>query len=268
MPILRDFLSTNFGAPNQAVLPLKRTPNMTQQEFYQAQQDNQRTLLGTPVDQTIQPAAQQQFANDPRTSDYVAYGLQQMANRKAPPELSPGSRVKYADTTKADPSNFQDYYSMLGSINDIGKSATAAEEARAAYKRQQALAAAANSGSGGGGSTVSSNGSGNYVGSVPSNPKANFTFAQQIAPNYGWDQNQLAAWYQLGMKESGWNNNAQNPTSTAYGIGQFLDSTWGGYGIPKTSDPRQQVEAMARYIKARYGTPANALAFHNAHNWY
>lgn len=27
--------------------------------------------------------------------------------------------------------------------------------------------------------------------------------------------------------------------STAYGIFQFLDSTWGGYGIPKTSDPTQ-----------------------------
>jgi hypothetical protein len=240
---------------------------MTQEQFYQAQQDNMRTLMGSPVDQSVQPAAQQQFANDPRSGDYVAYGLQQMANRKAPPELSPGARVKYADTTQSDPKNFESYYSMLGSINDIGKSATAAEEAKAAYKRQQALTQAAKSGSGGGAS-VGSNKTGQYVGSVPSNPAANFKFAQNLASKYGWDENQLAAWYKLGMKESGWNNNAQNPTSTAYGIGQFLNSTWGGYGIPKTSDPALQVEAMARYIKARYTNPAGALAFHIAHNWY
>lgn len=262
MPILRDFLGTAFGAPNSAVLPLTRKPNMTQEEFYQAQQDNQRTLMGSPVDQSVSNAPQQ-YANDPRSADYVNYGLQAMANRKAPPELSPGSRVKTADTSQYAPENFQSYYSMLGNIVDIGNQQTAAAQARSAFQRQQSMQKIAN-----GSASVQSNGGGSYVGSVPSNPAANFTFAQQIAPNYGWDANQLAAWYRLGMKESGWRNTAQNPTSTAYGIGQFLDSTWKGYGIPKTSDPRLQVEAMARYIKARYGTPANALAFHNAHNWY
>lgn len=264
MPILRDFLSTSFGAPSQAVLPLQKKRNMTQQEFYQAQQDNQRTLFGSPVDQTVNNQ-QQQYANDPRSQDYVNYGLQSMANRKAPPELSPGSRVQTADKSQYDPNNFASYYSMLGSITDIGNQQLAAAQAKAAYKRQQSMMAAMNTG---GGASVGSTGSGSYVGSVPSNPAANFKFAQQIAPNYGWDANQLAAWYRLGMKESGWRNTAQNPTSTAYGIGQFLDSTWKGYGIAKTSDPALQVEAMARYIKARYGTPANALAFHNSHNWY
>jgi muramidase (phage lysozyme) len=32
------------------------------------------------------------------------------------------------------------------------------------------------------------------------------------------------------MRESGGNITAQNPTSTASGKWQFLDSTWGGYG--------------------------------------
>lgn len=262
MPILRDFLSTAFGAPTQAVLPLKRTPNMTQEEFYQAQQDNQRTLMGSPTDQTVQ-AQPEQYVNDPRSADYVNYGLQAMANRKAPPELSPGSRVKEADKSQYDPQNFQSYYAMLGSIADIGNERLAAEEARAAYKRQQTMMNAMNTAS-----TVQSNGGGSYVGSVPSNPQANFKFAQQVAPQYGWGEDQLAAWYRLGMKESGWRNTAQNPHSTAYGIGQFLDSTWGNYGFHKSSDPLYQVQAMAAYIKARYGNPANALAFHNAHNWY
>lgn len=100
------------------------------------------------------------------------------------------------------------------------------------------------------------------------NTPANFKFAQAIAPKYGWTGAELSAWYTLGMKESGWRHTAQNPHSTAYGIGQFLDKTWASYGIPKTSDPRLQVEAMARYIKARYGSPSRALAFHKRNNWY
>ena len=49
-------------------------------------------------------------------------------------------------------------------------------------------------------------------------------------------------------KESGWNPNAQNPTSTAYGIPQFLDSTWAGTGIAKTSDGYRQIDAGLIYI--------------------
>jgi SLT domain-containing protein len=70
------------------------------------------------------------------------------------------------------------------------------------------------------------------------------------------------------MSESGFRNTAQNPTSTAYGMFQFLNSTWAGYGVGKTSDPRLQTVAGLRYIASKYGTPANAWAFHLAHNWY
>jgi len=70
------------------------------------------------------------------------------------------------------------------------------------------------------------------------------------------------------MHESGYRNTAQNPTSTAYGMFQFLDSTWRGYGIPKTSDPRQQSIAGGRYIKARYGDPFGAMRFWQGHHWY
>nr|WP_239028778.1 transglycosylase SLT domain-containing protein [Pseudonocardia acidicola] len=69
-------------------------------------------------------------------------------------------------------------------------------------------------------------------------------------------------------RESGFNNTAQNPTSTAYGIFQFLDSTWGAYGAVKTSDPHAQAMAGLRYIAQRYGSPAGALAHENAFGWY
>ena len=68
--------------------------------------------------------------------------------------------------------------------------------------------------------------------------------------------------------ESSWNPNAQNPTSTAYGIAQFLDATWASTGIAKTSDPFRQIDAGLIYIDERYGTSCAAWSFHQANNWY
>jgi hypothetical protein len=62
------------------------------------------------------------------------------------------------------------------------------------------------------------------------------------------------------MGESGFRNTAQNPTSSAYGLFQFLDSTWGSVGATKTSDPWQQTIAGLKYIARSYGSPANAYS--------
>ena len=69
-------------------------------------------------------------------------------------------------------------------------------------------------------------------------------------------------------KESGWNPNAQNPSSTAYGIAQFMDSTWAGTGIAKTSDGYRQIDAGLIYIEQRYGSPCSAWSHSQANNWY
>jgi hypothetical protein len=60
-----------------------------------------------------------------------------------------------------------------------------------------------------------------------------------------------------------------NPSSNAYGIAQFINGpseyyTYGGN--PNTLVG--QLTAMANYIAQRYGNPANAWSFHQAHNWY
>jgi hypothetical protein len=68
--------------------------------------------------------------------------------------------------------------------------------------------------------------------------------------------------------ESNWDPDAQNPTSTAYGIAQFIDATWATTGIAKTSDPYLQIDAGLVYIDERYGTSCDAWAFHQANNWY
>ena len=69
-------------------------------------------------------------------------------------------------------------------------------------------------------------------------------------------------------KESGWNPNAQNPGSTAYGIPQFLDTTWGGTGIAKTSDGYRQIDAGLIYIDSRYGSPCGAWSHSQSAGWY
>jgi hypothetical protein len=62
--------------------------------------------------------------------------------------------------------------------------------------------------------------------------------------------------------------NSQNPNSTAYGLMQFLDTTWKGTGIQKTSDPVQQLIAGKKYIEDRYGTVDDAKAFRQKNGWY
>lgn len=96
-------------------------------------------------------------------------------------------------------------------------------------------------------------------------------YVQSEASKYGWDQGyQWEALQQLISNESDLRPAAQNPTSTAYGIFQFLDSTWGSYGCVKTSSPAQQSVCGLRYIKDRYGSPSAALAFWKAQSphWY
>jgi hypothetical protein len=66
-------------------------------------------------------------------------------------------------------------------------------------------------------------------------------------------------------KESSWNPKAKNPTSSAYGLMQFLDGTWEN---GRTDDPREQLRQGINYIKSRYGNPAEARRFHEAHGWY
>lgn len=95
------------------------------------------------------------------------------------------------------------------------------------------------------------------------------SYARSKLGELGWDDQEYAAldilWGQL---ESGWDPNAKNRHSTAYGIGQLLDRTWAGTGIQKTSDPYRQIDAALVYIRNRYGSPSAALAFHRRKGFY
>ena len=84
----------------------------------------------------------------------------------------------------------------------------------------------------------------------------------------GGNATQSSCLNQLWQRESGWNPNAQNSSSSAYGIPQFLNSTWASTGIAKTSDPYRQVDAGLVYVTSRYGSPCGAWSFWQAHKWY
>lgn len=89
------------------------------------------------------------------------------------------------------------------------------------------------------------------------------------AANVGWSSAaEMEALTWVINHESGFNPTAQNPHSTAYGIFQFLDSTWGDVGGHKTSDARLQAIYGMRYIAARYGDPIGAMKHWQALGWY
>lgn len=92
---------------------------------------------------------------------------------------------------------------------------------------------------------------------------------QSVAARYGWGAG--SDWSALDwiiQRESGWNPGAKNPRSTAFGLFQFLDSTWRSVGASRTSDPARQAEAGMKYIRQRYGSPVFARAFWERNGWY
>jgi tape measure domain-containing protein len=107
-------------------------------------------------------------------------------------------------------------------------------------------------------------------GGLGGNAASNRSLAMIMARAYGWTGSQFAALDRLIMGESGWRSDAQNPTSSAYGIFQFLNSTWGAVGASKTANPAGQIAAGLRYIAQVYGSPAAAYAAWSSRSphWY
>lgn len=104
---------------------------------------------------------------------------------------------------------------------------------------------------------------------VPASRAALVALARQAWAPFGWSTGpEFAAAYRQIDFESGWNPLAQNPTSTAFGLGQFLASTWAGVGLRKTSDPALQLLGYARYVDQRYDDPIHSWAFEKIHNYY
>lgn len=111
-------------------------------------------------------------------------------------------------------------------------------------------------------------------------------YARKLLRQYGW-ASQWDSFNKLELSEAGWNPKIANPNSGAYGLaqalsqnpdpsvqGQFSDN-YQGQGLTNkqlkmanSGDPYWQLVWMMAYIKARYGSPDKAWAFHQANNWY
>lgn len=94
--------------------------------------------------------------------------------------------------------------------------------------------------------------------------------ARQLVAS-AWGKGQWPAFNELVMRESGWDPTAVNPSSGAAGLAQALPPSKypaGAWPYTGKSSAVKQLQWMISYIRGRYGTPAGALAFHDAHNWY
>jgi hypothetical protein len=130
---------------------------------------------------------------------------------------------------------------------------------------KQVLQNAVNAGTAGPGSATGATGGGS--------PSANALLAKMIYPQYTSDPSIWSAWNYVAMRESGWNQYADNPTSGAYGIAQALPynkmpkaawPSWAG----GSSDPRTQIMWMWDYMASSYGGPIGAAAHEQQYNWY
>ena len=76
-----------------------------------------------------------------------------------------------------------------------------------------------------------------------------------------WGRNEWYALNKLWSKESAWDHQADNPTSSAYGVAQVLNTD------PETPAPLQIAKGL-EYIVHRYDLPSIAWAHWRKHGWY
>jgi hypothetical protein len=88
-----------------------------------------------------------------------------------------------------------------------------------------------------------------------------------LLPEYGFSTDQFDCLDALYVSESDWRVDADNPTSSAYGIPQALTSM---HDLPPgyMTDPEVQIRWGLEYIKDSYGSPCSAWEFKQSNNWY
>lgn len=91
--------------------------------------------------------------------------------------------------------------------------------------------------------------------------------AKQVAREL-LDDNQYLCLTRLIGKESAWKPKAENPRSTASGIGQLLDSTVSSLGMKKSDSAVAQLVATLSYISRRHSTPCGAWKHFQQKGWY
>lgn len=90
------------------------------------------------------------------------------------------------------------------------------------------------------------------------------SMAQQIVGG-----GQFQCFSEIVERESGWNYQASNPSSGAYGLVQALPGTkMASAGADWKTNPATQIKWGLNYMNDRYGSPCGAWDFWQANNWY
>ncbi|WP_350281450.1 hypothetical protein [Kribbella sp. HUAS MG21] len=93
--------------------------------------------------------------------------------------------------------------------------------------------------------------------------------ARNLLPDHGWSESQFSCLEKLWNKESRWRVDADNPTSSAYGIPQALPGRrMAAYGSDWRTNPVTQIKWGLDYIDATYGSPCSAWSHSQAKGWY
>lgn len=91
--------------------------------------------------------------------------------------------------------------------------------------------------------------------------------ARALLPGFGYSDSEFDCLDSLYMSESGWRTDADNPSSSAYGIPQALTQL---HDLP--ADYMTSAESQIRwglgYIQDTYGSPCSAWSFKAGHGWY
>ena len=109
-----------------------------------------------------------------------------------------------------------------------------------------------------------------YAKSWLHDPNGSRTYASQILFQWGWSSaSQFPCLNNLWNRESGWRWNADNPSSSAYGIPQSLPgSKMAAAGPDWHNNGLTQIQWGLGYIAGRYGNPCNAWAHSQNYGWY
>lgn len=93
--------------------------------------------------------------------------------------------------------------------------------------------------------------------------------AEIAADEFGWGDSEFQCVSNLWSKESGWNYQASNASSGAYGIPQALPgSKMSTIASDWETNPLTQIRWGLTYIRDGYGTPCSAWGHSQAMNWY
>ncbi len=91
--------------------------------------------------------------------------------------------------------------------------------------------------------------------------------ARALLPVYGFSSDQFSCLDALYVSESDWRIDADNPTSSAYGIPQALTQL---HELPADymTSAESQIRWGLEYIRDTYGTPCSAWDFKQGNGWY